>query len=464
MSAPVAVVGAGPAGLFQALYLAKVRKRPVVIIEQQGAVGGILRGGDTPWGPVDQGAYIFQETGQRDLDGLFGDCMPEEAWHRLEGVRRDIGGNYFSGAVDEGSLFPDIRRLPAEDYRRCTAELAECAAREPPGTTASANLADYLSARFGPHVVKCVHAPFVRKFWRAAPEDLAAATAVMVHMTRVVAHDMEQSLALKRAPGWNAVLGVPDQLAFPPHLLSSTKACLYPRAYGTANVLGGLTAALRRSGVEILTGASITGLDIAQGAVRGLHVTTGTGARTVPVSGVLWASANGPLLAMLGLQVVAPMAPPVPHRIVNLFLDRPPLTGPLYWLWSYDPATQWIRFSSGAAYCPAAAVNGLYPVCVETNIPRADMPSDAVVAQVEQELRAGGLMAADTKVVGTYVHPGVKGFFVPNLANCASLAAQRTAIEANKPANLFATGQDIAAGVFFLPDVLLASLPALDIL
>ena len=459
---PVAVVGAGPAGLFQALYLSKVRGRNVVLIEQQETVGGILRGGQAPWGPVDQGAYIFQECGIAALDDLFFDALPLDEWHILDGVRRDIGGNHFAGRIDTGSLFPDLRRLPAEDYRRCLDELKRCAEGRSLSIAEAPTLAAYLTARFGPHAVSCFYDPLTRKFWKNSPETLSAAAAAMVHMTRVVAYDMKQSLAMKQSPGWNAILGVPDQLAFPLHLLSSSKRCLYPRSFGTINVVNGLVDALRRHGVQILTGTKITGLETADNAVTGLQVTSRDGARTVAVSGVLWASANPPLLGLMGLPVAPPAHPPVPHRLVHLLLDHVPQTGPLYWLWSYDPDTSWVRLSSGAAYCPDAARDGRYPICVETHIPAADTAPEEVVAQVEREMRAAHLISDATKVVAAYVQPGAQGYFVPSLGNCASLDAQRKAIERHAPVNLCLTGQDVAAGVFFLPDVLSASLSALD--
>ena len=38
----VVVVGAGPSGVFQALYLAKIKKKKVLLIEQQESIGGIF--------------------------------------------------------------------------------------------------------------------------------------------------------------------------------------------------------------------------------------------------------------------------------------------------------------------------------------------------------------------------------------------------------------------------------------
>jgi hypothetical protein len=228
------------------------------------------------------------------------------------------------------------------------------------------------------------------------------------------------------------------------------------------HVLEGLLAALKRYGVELLTGTAIEGIEAAAGDVTGVQVRTPDGARSIPASAILWTSGYAPLLTLLSTTAPGPATPPVPHRVVNLFLDQAPRTGPLYWLWSYDPDTQWTRFTSSAAYCPEAGVNGIYPTCVETNISSPAMTNDDVVAQVEREIRDAGLIAKSTRIIGAHVHAAVKGAFVPSVANCASLRAQKAAIDVRRPRNLVPTGQDVAAGTFFLPDVLLASLPALE--
>lgn len=458
----VIVVGGGPAGLFQALYLAKVRGRKVIVIEQQTTAGGIMRSAETPWGPADQGAYIFQKCGHAELDALYFDCLPAAQWNLLNGVRRDVAGNYLNGVIETGALFPDLRRLPPADYRRCVDEMEARVGQPLPTAVEAPTLRDYLTPRFGPHAVKSIYEPITRKFWGHTPEDLAGATAAMVHMARIVAYDMDKTMALKRVSGWNAVLGVPDQHAFPQHLLSSAKDCLYPRAHGTRHVLDGLLTALKRYGVELLIGTGIEGIDTVAGEVTGVRVRTQDGAKNIAASAVLWTSGYAPLLTLLSVGAPGPTTPPVPHRVVNLFIDRAPLTGPLYWLWSYDPDTQWTRFTSTATYCPGAAANGLYPTCVETNVSSPDIANDEVVAQVEREIRDAGLIAESAKIIGAYVHGAVKGAFVPSVGNCASLRAQKAAIDIARPRNLIPTGQDVAAGSFFLPDVLLAALPMLD--
>jgi protoporphyrinogen oxidase len=82
---PIVVVGSGPSGLMQALYLACVRKKKVVVIEQKSTIGGLFNSLETPWGLVDLGVHVLQETGCKTWDDLFEQVLPSNDWYILEG-------------------------------------------------------------------------------------------------------------------------------------------------------------------------------------------------------------------------------------------------------------------------------------------------------------------------------------------------------------------------------------------
>ena len=152
--APIAVVGSGASGMFQALYLAKVRRKPVVLIEQAPMIGGMFASEQTQFGPADQGAYLLQDCGDAALDALFFECLPKGDWHILEGVRRDIAGNFFRGQLDQGSLYGDLRKLPAADHARCLNDIQSRANGPLLDFDEAANLGAYIDSRFGPSVAE----------------------------------------------------------------------------------------------------------------------------------------------------------------------------------------------------------------------------------------------------------------------------------------------------------------------
>jgi phytoene dehydrogenase-like protein len=459
--ASVIVVGAGPAGLAQALYLARVRGRKVVVVEQQAEPGGNWASIRTPWGLVDRGVLIPHEIGVHAFDEVFFDLLPSSDWHILEGARRDIAGNYFRGKLELGSLYPDLRRLDTQELADCRAEILALKAGRRPGVGESRSLHEFLEARFGPRTVDLVHRPISQKFWRLAPECMSAWAGRIVHMGRVVLDGPEASLALKKDPSLDAVVSYPDQLRIPSTMTSPARA-FYPKKFGLTTVVDALRASLDRAGVEILTSTQTRKLEIAGKRIASVDVLTPTGPRRLLADALLWTSPTPALGKLLSLALPEPPDAAIPHRIVHLFLDRPPNTGELYWLWSYDDANHIVRFSNYTAFCADAARGGLFPVCAETHVDSATVTDDKVIATVEAELREMSIVSPQTKVVGAAVVPGIRVYPVASVANCAALGAQREAIHARGLQNLVLSNQDVSTGRFYLADILAASVPLLE--
>jgi len=460
--APIAVVGSGASGLLQALYLAKVRRRQVVILEQAAVVGGMFASEQTPFGPADLGAYLMQECGHAEIDAVLTEILPENQWHIYNGVKRDIAGNFFRGKLDQGSLYADLRQLAPADTAACWTEILARANGPVFNFEEASSLGAYIESRFGPATAAHVMSPIARKIWRQPPEQLSAWAAKFVHLTRVSACGPGDTLRHKQNPALDRVLGFPDQLAFPDSMFSHQRRSLYPRKFGLQGVVDALVDAIARHGVRILTGLKVTGAVQAQGAVNALTLETAAGHTTLPVSAVLWTTTASAALALLGQQSESFADPPIPHRIVYLFTDHPPETGPLYWFWSYDPETSWVRASVPGAYCPAANSNGLFPLCVETHVPSAATSDAEAVHQAAAEMRACGIIAPSSTIVGSHVLKAMRGYIVPSLANFNIMRCQRENLNAILPRNMYVSGQDPSTGIFFLPDIMRANAGILE--
>ena len=461
---PVLVVGGGPVGLMQALYLACVRKLPVVLVEQQPAVGGLYASHRTRWGLVDQGVHIPCEVGHPGFDQLYRDILPPELWHRLEGVRKDIAGNIFVGHLNRGSLYPDLRALPQESYVRCLGEMFAKASTKRPHLGESADLEAYFTSRFGETCTKKVHAEIARKFWRQPLNNLSPWAAKIVHLSRVISHDSTTSLSLKQSEALDPVIGFPEQLRFPVKQLSNSQAALYPRSFGLSHVVEALKQALEKAKVRIITSTKMVGMEISSGIVRNVDLLDARNNQSerLAVQSVVWTSPLASLAGLLSIPVAAPPDPSISHRIVHLFLDRPPLTGELYWLWSYDPNDTLIRVSSPHAYCPDAANSGTYIICAEMHVTDDSITDIQAIQIAESQLRARELISTDTVIKGGEVLPGLRRFFVPTLANCEALELQWKEISDLKINNLVLATQNVNAGVFYMPDILRTSQPYLD--
>jgi protoporphyrinogen oxidase len=457
---PVAVIGGGPVGLICALYLARVRRLPVLLIEQQPALGGLYASVETAWGPVDQGVHILQESGDAVLDQLLFSVLPPEEWHVLEAERKDIAGNIFGGRLDAGSLYPDLRQLPAQDFRECLAGIFTALSLSRPGTADAGNLRNYFEKRFGAIATGTVFEAIAQKLWRRPLEQLDPVAVKLVHLARVVAYDEALSASLKKSPVLDEIFGFPDQMKAPAAVFAGRGRALYPRRFGLKHVVSGLVQELEREGVRLLTSADIESVRLDGSRIVSLACKDRASGetRSEKISSVVWTS---PLPALTKLLKLAPPPLPdafIPHRVVHLFLNQPPLTRELYWLWSYDSDDCLVRVSSPHAYCSDAASGGVFPVCVELHLQDAAMPDAAVAALAEEQLRARSLIGAGTRVVGSAVLATGRAFFVPSVANCEAMKAQRQLLEDSRPENLVVVSQDLSAGIFYMPEILRAAI------
>lgn len=463
---PVVVVGAGPVGLMCALYLARVRKLPVIVIELQSEIGGLYSSVNLPWGIIDQGVHIPQETGVAEIDNLFFDVLPKNEWQIFEGYKKDIAGNIFAGNVDTGSVYPDLRRLPKEQYLKCVAELFANASCSYPGFDEVSNLKAYFESRFGTFCTENVFEEISIKLWKQPLEKMSPWAAKLIHLARIVTHEMEVTQLLKTSPVLDTVIGYPQQELVPDEVFLNRRRAMYPRQFGLKVIVDGFSRELATEGVRVLTSSEVHRVELNEQCISALHLKNLKTDNTelISVSSVVWTSPLPPLMKLLALKVSQMPDAPLPYRVVHLFLSKRPQTDSLYWLWSYDPHDCLVRVSSPHAYCADAVRNGVYPLCAEIQVFDAAMDDAAAIALAESQLRMRAIIAPDTKILGSSVLKNLRTFFVPTIANCQMMQTQKDALESARPENLLIATQDLNAGIFYMPDILCAAINKLNTL
>lgn len=315
------VVGGGIAGMLSAWLLAR-QGAHVTLIERETELGGLLRSFDYgEWGRFDYGAHNVGETGVAAIDELFADLLPPDEWNVLSGNRRDLAGCFYNGKLGAGSVYPDLRSLPPDEFNRVVQDLWECAQSDRPVVYDDADT--YLSSRFGREIGEKLVGAIVRKLFGKPASDLDVFAAMLTSLDRVVLFDETRTLEFYKSPRFRDRLAFPDQRNLPPEY-SSGRSARYPKHYGMYRFIDALESRLKAMGVEILCGASVDRIEIVEGRISKIGLSAEHARTEMTIDGTfVWTIGLIPLTLLLGREPPRGGDRPPRTIVVNFLLDRP---------------------------------------------------------------------------------------------------------------------------------------------
>ncbi len=380
---PVAVLGAGPAGLTAAYRLVE-RGLPVVCFEADDTVGGLAR-------TVVRDGYRFDLGGHR----FFTKSAEVEAlWTQLLGpellVRPRLSRIYWRGRFIEYPLRPAdaLAKVGPLELARCLASYARAQLRRkrPPQS-----FEDWVSARFGRRLFELFFKTYTEKVWGVGTEELRAEWAAQ----RIA------DLSLWRAARSALPGGRGEE---PKSLIEEFR---YPRL-GPGQMWEEMARRIERGGGELRLGAPVTGIELEGERV----VAVRAGGERVAVSAAI---SSVPLRTVAG---VADPAPPSPvgaaatglryrdFLTVALVIEgEPPF--PDNWVYVHDPEVRVGRIQNFRAWSPWMTPDprrscvGLEYFCFEGDDLWA-LPNEELVRLAGAELTSLGLVAAD-RLAGGHV-------------------------------------------------------------
>lgn len=395
------VVGGGLAGIATALLLAHQGKN-VTLIEAADSCGGLLRSIHNDDGvPFDYGTHILKETGIAGLDELLFGHFDREQWQRLDRLR--VGG-YFAGEMYPTSQFVDLRRLPNALYTKAVDELLAI-----PATTGAGQAGDARShseAMYGLCITNEVLEPLMRKLYGCALEQLEPAALALVGYSRFILFDRERTHELKKNPVLDRKLGFTtwdDGL--------SSLMNFYPTSAGIQIWLDKLLDQLRDLGVSIFTATSVTGLDLAGGAVSSVRLSNGD---TLATDDLYWTVSPAFLLSLAGRKIPKGVAPPQfrATALVNFVFDKNFLTD-LYFYYCHDPKYLTYRTTLYSNLRSKDKAQPPYSCTVEIMADKKTVVWPGLADVVLDEMRAMGVIDEHHQVRYQKVISSAKGFPLP---------------------------------------------------
>jgi protoporphyrinogen oxidase len=381
-SAPVAVLGAGPAGLTAAYRLVR-RGVPVVVFEAGEEVGGLAR-------TVVRDGYRFDLGGHRfftksaEVEALWEDLLGPELL-----VRPRLSRIYWRGRFVEYPLRPaDVfAKVGPLELVRSLASYARARLRRP---AEAETYEEWVSARFGRRLFELFFKTYTEKVWGVPTDELRAEWAAQ----RIA--DLSVASALRAA--------LPGGGETPKSLIEEFR---YPRL-GPGQMWEELARRVEDGGGEIRLGASVEGLEHEGGRLTAVRA----GGERVAVSAAI---SSIPLRT-----TVAVAAPAAPREVtaaaaglryrdfltVALQIDgEPPF--PDNWVYVHDPRARVGRIQNFRAWSPWMTPDprrsclGLEYFCFEGD-DLWDSSDEELVALGRREVGALGLVDSE-RVAGGHV-------------------------------------------------------------
>ena len=258
VSADVAVLGGGPAGLMAALRLAR-RGQEVVVLERGPAVGGMAGSFEVAGVRVDHGSHRLHPVVAPALMAELEHLLGADLQTRVRRGRIALAGRWLGFPLRVGDM---ARTMP----KPLVARIAVDTVLSPLRRARSASAHDVIAARLGPTVARQFYLPYLTKLWGVAPTELSPELADRRVSARSGLAVVKKALRSGR----------PDGGRF-----------LYPRQ-GFGQISEAVADAAVAAGATIELSAAVTGAGLTAGGVEvgcagGSTVTAATVLSSIPL-------------------------------------------------------------------------------------------------------------------------------------------------------------------------------------
>ena len=456
------IVGSGLSALMMARMIKKYRDpmADIVILEKEEQVGGqygSINYGE--YGYFDIGMHIIYETCIPEIDNLFEDLLPEEDWIILDNNYKDIAGIYVNGRLQTDTPYVDLRNSSPEKWREYIAELFQVIRENKHKSLPDSPTSyDLLVHHFGKKITDEIFVPILEKLYFKHPSELAEIANKFTTINRLALFDSSTMLDLMQSEEIRARICYPDQLTMPTYRQNTQKG-FYPRKYGMHRVISRFREQLEMEGVSFMTSCSINKLQRTEHRIDSVEVKDKTGNLSVlSVKELFWTAGLPGLAAVLGIPVkdLTFEKKKTSDVYVNLLFDKKPEMGDLYYFYPFDKEFRSFRVTNYTNYCPSAAGERGFPMCVEFWAREEDeKTTENLILLATNELKAFGVIDDSYKVLFGKVESTMAGFPLPSVTNINTMNTINQRINDAGISNLTATGVLTGKNVFFIKDVLI---------
>lgn len=277
---PVAILGAGPAGLGAAYKFASRRGFGVTVLERQPLVGGNAGSFELEGLRVDYGSHRLHPACPGEILADIQSLLKQDLLARPRHGRMGLRGRWVHFPLKPLDLATNLP--PSFTFGVLRDSAAKILGSSEPNT-----FEGVLRRGLGRTICEDFYFPYARKIWGVAPEEL----------------DAEQ--ARRRVSAGSLGKMVRKVLSAVPGLKPKTAGIFYYPKRGFGQISEAYHCAALKAGASIRLNATVTGIDVSQNRVQSVQYSDFMGEQTVPASLAL---STIPISVLAKL--VRPAAPP----------------------------------------------------------------------------------------------------------------------------------------------------------
>ena len=199
MKKKICICGGGANGIVAALFFEN-KNFDVTLIERSNSIGGILKSNKSSNYHLDQGYWMPNYTGIKDMDNFFDKIFPKKKFNKFFFKKKDIAGSIINKKFNPNSSFPDFKTYSKKIQKDIANEILKNKFNKDYLNNSKVNLDTYLNNRFGNIAKNLVFKNISKKFWRLDLKKISSAAIKVVHLGRINLFSEKKKFTTKKKP------------------------------------------------------------------------------------------------------------------------------------------------------------------------------------------------------------------------------------------------------------------------
>lgn len=343
MKKKICICGGGANGIIAALFF-EDKNFDVTLIERSNSVGGILKPNKSANYQLDQGFWMPNYTGIKEMDDFFDKIFVKKKFNKFWYRKKDIAGSIINNKFDPNSSFPNFRTYSKKIQKSISKQILKNKIKIDYSNNFKVNLDAYLNKRFGNIAKKLLYKNISKKFWKLSPKKISSAAIKVVHLGRINLFSEKKSLQLKKNPNIDEIITYPNQFKIPLNFIKNKTPSFYPKNYGLSNFLDHLLPIVKKK-IKLNLNSQISKISIIK---KKINICANN--KNLKFDYVLWCGPNKELFQLFSKKKINLFHKPIKHLTFYALVDKKINDGGIYWYWDYDINNSVIRVSFPSNY------------------------------------------------------------------------------------------------------------------